>query len=82
MHPAVFNSNPLSKIGKGQTEHMVCVVEYGENIGTLKNLFPELAQAVAFAHQIIARSSDEYECVGPHQWYCAAKKEYVRIENK
>jgi len=60
---------------------MVCVVEYGENIGTLRNLFRNLHQAEIFVKQIIALSDKNYECIGPNQWYCSAKNEYVKIEN-
>jgi hypothetical protein len=59
---------------------MICVKEYGENIGTLRNLFPDIQQALVFAKQIIALSEKEYECIGPNQWYCQDKKEYVKIE--
>jgi hypothetical protein len=59
---------------------MICVVEYGEHIGTLRNLFPDSQQALVFAKQIIALSDAEYRCIGPHQWYCQEKKEYVKIE--
>ena len=59
---------------------MICVVEYGEHIGTLRNLFPDSQQALVFAEQIIALSDAEYRCIGPHQWYCQEKKEYVKIE--
>ena len=60
---------------------MVCVIEYGENIGTLRNLFRDFQQAQIFAKQIIALSDQNYECIGPNQWYCPEKKEYVKIEN-
>jgi hypothetical protein len=59
---------------------MVCVVEYGENTGTLRNLFLDFKQALIFAEQIIALSNDKYESIGPHQWYCPEKNEYVKIE--
>jgi len=59
---------------------MICVVEYGENIGTLRNLFPDRQQALVFARQIIALSDDKYRCIGPHQWYCRETKEYLKIE--
>ena len=59
---------------------MICVVEYGKHIGTLRNLFPDQQQAIAFAHRIIALSDGEYRCIGPHQWYCQEKKEFVKIE--
>ncbi len=59
---------------------MICVVEYGENIGTLRNLFPTKQQAVVFAKRIMALSDREYRRIGPHQWYCSEKKEYVKIE--
>jgi hypothetical protein len=59
---------------------MICVIEYGENIGTLRNLFPDFQQALIFAKQLIELSNDKYESIGPNQWYCSAKKEYVKIE--
>ena len=59
---------------------MICVVEYGEHIGTLRNLFPDQKQALVFARQLIALSDSEYRCIGPHQWYCREKKEYLRID--
>jgi len=60
---------------------MICVVEYGENIGTLRNLFPDIQQALVFAKQIIALSDEEYTCIGPNQWYCQERKEYVKVED-
>ena len=59
---------------------MICVIEYGENIGTLRNLFPDIQQARVFAERIIALSEKEYKCIGPNQWYCQDKEEYVKIE--
>ena len=59
---------------------MICVVEYGKHIGTLRNLFSDKQQALAFAQRIIALSDGEYRSVGPHQWYCREKKEFVKIE--
>ena len=60
---------------------MVCVIEYGENIGTLKNLFRDLQQAVGFVKNIIEFSEDEYAYIGKNQWHCPDKNEYVKIEN-
>ena len=60
---------------------MICVIEYGENIGTLRNLFQDFQQALIFAEQLIELSNDNYEPIGPNQWYCQAKKEYVKIED-
>lgn len=59
---------------------MICVVEYGKHIGTLRNLFADRQQALAFAERIIALSDGEYRSIGPHQWYCREKKEFVKIE--
>ena len=59
---------------------MICVIEYGENIGTLRNLFQDFQQALIFAKQLIELSNENYESIGPNQWYCQAKKEYVKIE--
>lgn len=58
---------------------MVSVLEYGDNIGTLKNLFGDRQQAVMFAKRIIGSSNNKYLCVGPDQWYCQEKKEYIKI---
>ena len=60
---------------------MVCVVEYGDNIGTLKNMFPDLKQALVFAEQIIKIAKEEYTCIGTHQWYCSERNEYLKIES-
>ena len=60
---------------------MVCVVEYGENIGTLRNLFQDLQQALIFVEQLIALSEDNYKYFGPNQWYCQEKNQYVKIED-
>lgn len=59
---------------------MICVVEYGKHIGTLRNIFPDRQQALAFAQRIIALSDGEYQSIGQHQWYCREKKEFVKIE--
>ena len=60
---------------------MVRVDEYGENIGTLRNLFRELQQAIVFAKNIIELADEEYTCVGTYKWFCEKKKEYVEIRN-
>jgi len=60
---------------------MVCVDEYGENIGTLRNLFRNLQQAVVFAKQIIELADEEYTCGGPNKWFCKKKNEYEEIRN-
>ena len=59
---------------------MVCVLEYGENIGTLRNLFQEEAQAVVFAKYIIDLSEEEYTCIATNKWYCSEKNEYVEVQ--
>ena len=59
---------------------MVQVVEYGENIGTLKNLFLEEKEAMKFAQIIKDYSSEEYTCIGQRHWYCAGNNEYVKVE--
>lgn len=59
---------------------MVCVVEYGDNIGTLRNFFKDVKQAFKFAEKIIDCSCSSYKTVGPNKWYCQDKKEYVKIE--
>ena len=60
---------------------MVCVLEYGENIGTLRNLFREEEQAIVFAKHIIDFSEAEYTSIGTNKWYCAEKNEYVEVQN-
>ncbi len=60
---------------------MVCVDEYGENIGTLRNLFRDLQQAIGFAKNIIELADEEYTCVGAHKWFCEQKNEYVEIRD-
>jgi hypothetical protein len=59
---------------------MVCVLEYGENIGTLRNLFRDEEQAVVFAKYIIDLSGEEYTCIATNKWYCSQNKEYVEIQ--
>jgi hypothetical protein len=60
---------------------MVSVIEYGDNIGTLKNLFTDLPQAVCFAKRIMNVADNKYESIGSYKWYCAEKKEYIKIES-
>ena len=60
---------------------MIWVIEYGKDIGTLKNLFDDLGEAVRFAVRIIELSYDRYEYIGPNQWFCRDKNEYIKIEN-
>ena len=59
---------------------MVQVVEYGENIGTLKNLFLDEKEAMKFAKIIMEHSTEEYTCIDPRHWYCARNNEYVKVE--
>ena len=59
---------------------MVSVVEYGEHIGTLKNLFVDMNDAVNFAGRLMAASESDYEPFGPDQWYCHETGEYLKIE--
>ena len=59
---------------------MVCVLEYGKNIGTLRNLFRDRQQAIVFAKQIIDTADEEYTCIGSNKWFCEAKNEYVEIK--
>jgi hypothetical protein len=60
---------------------MICVLEYGENIGTLRNIFLDLKQATVFAKQLIDIADDEYTCIAENKWFCAKKNEYVEIKN-
>jgi hypothetical protein len=59
---------------------MVCVLEYGENIGTLRNLFRDEQQAVYFAKHIMELSEEEYTCIATNKWYCSEKDEYVEVQ--
>jgi len=60
---------------------MICVLEYGENIGTLRNLFQDLQQAKVFAKQLIDLADDEYTCIAKNKWFCEKKNEYVEIKS-
>jgi hypothetical protein len=60
---------------------MICVLEYGENIGTLRNIFRDLQQAIFFAEQIIELADGEYTRIGSNKWFCEEKKEYVEIKD-
>ena len=60
---------------------MVCVLEYGEHIGTLQNIFHDMQQARVFARQLIDAAEEEYTCIAKNKWFCAQKKEYVEIKN-
>jgi hypothetical protein len=57
------------------------VVEYGDNIGTLKNLFGDLQQAVVFVKRIMNFTGNRYQMIGPYKWYCHEKQEYIKIED-
>ena len=61
---------------------MAQVLEYGNNIGTLKNIFGDLQQALKFAKTIIDFSENTYESVGTYHWYCSDKQEYIKIEDE
>jgi hypothetical protein len=60
---------------------MIWVIEYGKDIGTLKNLFDDLGEAMRFAMRIIEQSHDRYQHIGPNQWFCRDKNEYIKIVN-
>jgi hypothetical protein len=59
---------------------MFWVMEYGEHIGTVKNLFKDLKKARNFAKRIMNRSGRNYRVTGRYEWYCAATQEYIKIE--
>jgi len=59
---------------------MFSVIECGENIGSLKNLFLDQHQAILFVKKLIDWSENEYEHIEPFQWCCHNKKEYIKIE--
>ncbi len=61
---------------------MVSVVEYGDKIGTLKNLFWDRQQAVMFVEKIIGWSNNQYLCIEPCHWYCRDKREHIKIEDQ
>ena len=60
---------------------MVCVLEYGENIGTLRNIFHDFQQATDFAKRLIDIADDEYTCIATNKWFCEIKNEYVEIKD-
>jgi len=60
---------------------MVCVWEYGDNIGTLRNIFHDLQQATFFAKQLIDLAEEEYTCIAKNKWFCEKKNEYVEIKD-
>jgi hypothetical protein len=60
---------------------MVCVLEYGENIGTLRNIFQDLHQATIFAKRLIDLAEEEYTCIAKNKWFCEKKNEYVEIKD-
>jgi hypothetical protein len=60
---------------------MVCVLEYGENIGTLRNIFRDRQQASTFAKQLIELADEEYACIAKNKWFCEKKNEYVEIKD-
>ena len=59
---------------------MYCVTEYGEKIGTLKNLFREKKQACDFAQRLMGFSGQKYRRIGEDKWYCIEKKEFIRVQ--
>ncbi|UCH20959.1 MAG: hypothetical protein JSU83_20970 [Deltaproteobacteria bacterium] len=59
---------------------MFCVLEYGENIGTVRKLFPDMKKALCFAKQVMDHSGRVYRTAGKHKWFCIEKKEYLKIE--
>ena len=61
---------------------MVSVIEYGANIGTLKNLFRDHHQAVRFAKRVIDISENQYEWIGAYLWCCHEKREFIKIEGE
>ncbi len=60
---------------------MVCVLEYGENIGTLRNIFHDMQQATVFAKHLIDFADTEYTCIAKNKWFCEKKNEYVEIKD-
>ena len=60
---------------------MICVLEYGENIGTLRNIFRDQQQATVFAKQLIDLADEEYTCIAANKWYCEKKNEYVEVKD-
>jgi len=59
---------------------MFCVIEYGDDIGMLKNFFQDLGQALSFVQKIFKYSRSSYQSIGENKWHCKAKNEYLKIE--
>ena len=58
---------------------MYCVMEYGENIGTVKTLFKDIKNALGFAKKIMQSSSHVYRSIDKYEWYCSETEEFVKI---
>jgi len=58
---------------------MFWVMEYGAEIGTLKNIFREKGHAVYFVQKVIRDSGSAYVQIKPYHWYCKEKNEYIEI---
>ena len=58
---------------------MYWVLEYGDNIGTLKNLFRDEGQAVFFVQKMIQESTFAYVQIKPYYWHCKEKNESFQI---
>ena len=59
---------------------MFCVVEYGDDIGMLKNFFQDFGQALTFVQKIFKYSGSPYRSIGENQWHCKSRNEYLKIE--
>ena len=59
---------------------MFWVMEYGDNIGTVKKLFTDMRKALSFARQIMHGSGRDYQATVRHEWYCVATQEYIKVE--
>jgi hypothetical protein len=70
-------SGPISPL---EDATMYCVVEYGENIGTLRNLFNRKKDASSFARRIMNAYGRKYRRIGRDAWFCRVTKEFIRVD--
>ena len=60
---------------------MYWVTEYGENIGTIRNLFRDKDQALRFAQKIMDASNQGYRQISSTEWCCPDGNEFLKVEN-
>jgi hypothetical protein len=59
---------------------MICVVEHGQDIGSIKNYFIDIDKAKRFANYLVTVAHCKYEKISETQWICLEKDEAIEIE--